>query len=55
MRRLSNEIIGDNLTGEIAPFSFPLASGGEEIKGAALVYIPDLVTKVEQMLDDNER
>ena len=55
MRKLSNEITGNSLIGEIAPFSFPLASGGEELKEAALVYIPDLVTKVTQMLDDNER
>ena len=55
MRKLSNEITGNSLIGEIAPFSFPLASGREELKEAALVYIPDLVTKVTQMLDDNER
>ena len=48
MRKLSNEITGNSLIGEIAPFSFPLASGGEELKEAALVYIPDLVTKVTQ-------
>ena len=36
MRKVSNEITGNNLIGDIAPFSFPLASGGEELKGAAL-------------------
>ena len=40
MRHISTQIVGDNLKGEIAPFSFPLPSGGEEIRGAPLVYIP---------------
>ena len=55
MRHISSHIVGDNLKGEIAPFSFPLLSGGEEIKGAPLVYIPHLVEKVVQLLDGNER
>ena len=41
--------------GEIALFSFPIPSGGEEIKGAPLVYIPQLVDKVVQLLEGNER
>ena len=55
MRHISSQIVGENLKGEIAPFSFPLPSGGEEIKGAPLVYIPHLVDKVVQLLDGNER
>ena len=47
--------MGDNLKGEIAPFSFRLPSGGEEIKGAPLVYIPELVAKVVHLLEENER
>ena len=35
MRHISTEIVGDNLKGEIAPFSFPLPSGGLEIRGAS--------------------
>eukprot|EP00731_Ephydatia_muelleri_P011996 Em0006g890a len=55
MRHISSQIVGDNLKGEIAPFSFPIPSGGEEIKGAPLVYIPQLVDKVVQLLEGNER
>ena len=55
MRHISTHIVGDNLKGEIAPFSFPLPSGGKEIRGAPLVYIPHLVDKVAQLLDGNER
>ena len=38
-----------------AVFSFTISSGGEEIKGAPLVFIPHLVDKVVQLLDGNER
>ena len=43
MRNICRQIVGDNLKGEMALFSFPHPSGGEELTGAPLVYIPDLV------------
>eukprot|EP00731_Ephydatia_muelleri_P024107 Em0016g378a len=46
---------GIYLAGEIAVFSFTISSGGEEIKGTPLVFIPHLVDKVVQLLDGNER
>ena len=52
MRQIS---VGDNLKGDIAPFSFPLPSGGEEVKGSTLVYTPHLVDMVVHLLDENER
>ena len=55
MCHISSQIVGDNLKGEIAPFSVTIPSGGEEIKGAPLVFIPHLVDKVVQLLDGNER
>eukprot|EP00731_Ephydatia_muelleri_P032590 Em0024g134a len=55
MREISKQIVGDNLKGELAPFSFMLPSGGEEIKGAPLIYIPELVAKVVHLLEENER
>ena len=55
MHHISSQIVGDNLKGEIAPFSFTIPSGGEKIKGAPLVFIPHLVDKVVQLLDGNER
>eukprot|EP00731_Ephydatia_muelleri_P009823 Em0005g409a len=55
MRQISCQIVGDNLKGEIAPFSFSLPSGGEEVKGSPLVYIPHLVDMVVHLLDENER
>ena len=52
MRHICGQIVGDNLKGDMALFSFPLPSGGEELRGAPLVYIPDLVKKV---LEENQR
>ena len=34
MGHTSSKIVGDNLKGEIAVFSFTISFGGEEIKGA---------------------
>eukprot|EP00731_Ephydatia_muelleri_P014464 Em0008g184a len=55
MTDISKQIVGDNLKGELAPFSFMLPSGGEEIKGAPLIYNPELVAKVVHLLEENER
>ena len=54
-RKVANEQVGDNLKAETAPFSFNLTSGGEELRAAAHVFIPNLVQKVVQLLEQNER
>ena len=36
-------IVSNNLTGEMVLFSFPPTSSGAELRGAPLVFIPDLV------------
>ena len=51
---ICRRIVGDNLKGEMALFSFPSTSGGEELRGAALVYIPDVVLKVFKLLEENQ-
>ena len=38
---LACEFIGDNLMVELAPFSFKLPDGGEELRGAAYGYMPE--------------
>ena len=55
MQQISREMIRGNPKGEIAPFSFSLKSGGEEIRGAALVNVPNLVEKVFQLRDENAK
>ena len=54
-RIIAKEQIGDNLEMENAPFSFNLTGGGEEIRAAAHAFIPNLVDKVIQLLDQNEK
>ncbi len=52
---LSHELLGDNLESEAVPFSFALKHGGEDLRPAPLVYVPDVAAKVFQLLDQNER
>ena len=48
-------MVGTNLSSEALPLSFPLKRGGEEMRPAALCYVPDLGQKMFQLLDQNER
>ena len=54
-RIIAKEQIRDNLETENAPFSFNLTGGGEEIRAAAHAFIPNLVNKVIQLLEQNEK
>ena len=37
MQKFTDEMIGDNLEGEVAPFSFNMPTGGEEIRDSSYV------------------
>ena len=54
IRGRSLEQTGNNLQGESVPFCFPLKNG-VDFRPAPLVYVPDLVEKVIQVLEQNER
>ena len=54
-RALSHDVLGDNLKSEAAPFSFPLKHGGEDLRPAPYVYVPDLPAMIFQHLDQNDR
>eukprot|EP00731_Ephydatia_muelleri_P004655 Em0002g831a len=56
MHHASRKAVGENLKGELAPFSLmnSLPSGGEEFQGAPLVFIPDLILKVVELLEEND-
>ena len=54
MRMLSEVILGDNLAAEEVPPSKPLRFG-IDLRLAPLVYIPDLVGKIIQLLEKNDR
>lgn len=40
---------------EMAPLTFPLKKGGEEVRAAAFCYVPDVVSKVMSLLDENDK
>ena len=48
MRKEATALLGDDLVAESVPFSFPQKNGGEEIKPAALVYVPNLWHKTSR-------
>ena len=54
-RKLSSDLLGTNLTSELAPLSFPLKYGGEDFRPTPLVSVPDLVEEIFHLLDQNDR
>lgn len=54
LQKVSAEIDGDSLLGEAAPFYFPMKFG-IDIRPSPLVFVPDLVSKIVQVLEQNER
>ena len=54
VRGLSEELVGDNLAGEEVPLSQRLHFG-VHLKLSPLVYVPDFVGKVCQLLEQNNR
>lgn len=53
-RSLAKELVGPNLESEIVAFTFTLDGGAEEIRKAPMAYIPDLIAKVKQLLEQND-
>jgi hypothetical protein len=54
-RTLATALIGPNLKCESVAFTFPLDCGGEEIRKAPMAYAPNLVGKVSQLRDQNDK
>jgi len=54
MRQEATALLGYDLVAELVPFSFPQKDGGEEIKPAAFVYVPNLWQKIEHLLEQND-
>lgn len=50
-RSLAKELVGPNLE---SAFTFTLDGGAEEIRKAPMAYIPDLIAKVKQLLEQND-
>lgn len=54
MRVTATDLTESSLAAEMALFSFPLNSGGEELKPAPLVYDTDLKQKIFELLEKND-
>ena len=54
VRRLSEEMLGDNLAATEVPLSQPLRLG-VDLNVSPLVYVPDFVGKILQLLEQNYR
>lgn len=53
MREEAIQLVGDNLSAELVPFSFSHKDGGEIIKDAPCAHIPNLWRRVSDLLDQN--
>ena len=53
MRAEAKELLGEKLKAELVTLTFKHGDGGEVIKEAAMAYIPDLWSKISDLLDQN--
>lgn len=54
-RSLSKTLVGPNMDGEPVAFTFSSDGGREEVRKAPMAFVPDLVAKVTQLLDQNDQ
>jgi len=54
-RSLSKELVGTNLDAEAVAFTFTEDGGNEYVQKAPMAFVPDLVNKVIQLLDQNDQ
>ncbi len=52
---VAKTLLGDNLDAESVPLSFNLKKGGEELRAAAYCFVPNLVQRVIDMLDEKDK
>ena len=54
-RELAKQIIGENVAAEKGAFTFPGEKGGEVIREAPFVYVPNLIRKVSDVVLQYQR
>ena len=50
-RALAKDIVGDNMVAEMGAFSFKRDGGGEDIKEVPFVYVPNLIKKATDVIE----
>lgn len=54
-RALAKDILGDNLIATRGAFTCKRDGGGEEIKEVPFVYVPNLIRKVADVIDNHKK
>ena len=54
-RALAKDIIGDNIVAELGAFTFRREGGGEEIREVPFAYVPNLIRKVADLVEQYQR
>ena len=54
-RALAKDILGDNLVAEMGAFTFRRDGGGEDIKEAPFVYVPNLIKRAVDLIEEHKR
>ncbi len=54
-RSLAKGIVGDNMAAEMGAFTFKLKEGGEEIQEVPFVYVPNLIRKVTDLIEEHRK
>ena len=52
-RSLAKETVGDNIAAEMVPFTFPAEGRGAEVHAAPFVYVPNLIARVSDTLNQH--
>ena len=52
---MAKEAIGDNLAAEMVPFAFSLDDGGIEFWEAPFVFVPNLIARVADKLNEHHQ
>lgn len=52
-RALAKDIVGDNVVAELGAFTCRRDGGGEEIREAAFVYVPNLIRKATDLIEQH--
>ena len=54
-RALAKDIVGDNMVAELGAFTFRRDGGGEDIREAPFVYVPNLIRRATDLVEQHSR
>lgn len=54
-RSLAKEILGDNLVATVGAFSCKRDGGGEEIREVPFAYVPNLIRKAADVIEEHKK